>query len=535
MHADTRDLKLHVLAGISEIIAHASNLENILSEVLRILSDSLSMKRATVTLLNHETGTLFITASHGLSHEEMRRGVYRLDEGITGKIFQTAKPYAVPDIRTEPLFLDKTRSRGLEKQGLAFIGVPIMLHGAAIGVLNVDRLFDDHVSPREDIDFLQVVAVLIAQFISLNEQFQALRAENASLRYRASKNGQGPYIVGKSLAMQEVQRQLERVAPTRATVLLQGESGTGKTLIGRIIHELSERKNFPFIKVNCASIPENLLESELFGYEKGAFTGAMGTKPGKFEEAHQGTIFLDEVGELPLGLQAKLLRFIQEKEFERLGSNKTRKVDVRILAATNKNLEQLAASATFRADLYYRLNVFPIYAPALRERKEDIETLLIHFLRKVSREYNRRIHFSVKALELLKTYDWPGNVREMENLIERLVILSESSLIQPALIQPYITPGQTARMATKTSPPAPSDGPSSEHEDVSRNAQPAQLHELEKREVLAALRRNGWIQARAAKELGLTQRQMGYKVAKFHLSDLVSSQRTRAKSSSSPP
>ncbi len=521
MRPDTRDLKLKVLSRISEIIANLPDLENTLRDVLRILSETLSMKRATVTLLGRKTGMLFITASHGLSAEEMRRGVYRLDEGITGKIFQTGKPYAIPDIRKEPLFLNKTKSRALEKQHLAFIGVPIMLQGQAIGVLNVDRLFEDHVSSQEDIEFLQVVAVLIAQFISLNEKFQELRAENASLRSKVSRNFDGPYIVGRSLAMLEVQRQIERVAPTKATVLLQGESGTGKTLIGRIIHDLSERKNFPFIKVNCASIPENLLESELFGYEKGAFTGAMGTKPGKFEEAHKGSIFLDEVGELPLGLQAKLLRFIQEKEFERLGSNKTRKVDVRILAATNKDLEVLANQGAFRPDLYYRLNVFPIHTPALRERKEDIEGLLIHFLRKVSREYDREIHFSVEALEQLKGYDWPGNVREMENLIERLVILSEQDRIQPELIQPYLSPrpGTTEGLVHgqgKSAPPGTSN-------------KPALLREMEKREVIAALRRNDWIQARAAKELGLTQRQMGYKVAKFELDTVVSVQKVKAR------
>lgn len=521
MRSDTRDLKLKVLSSISEIIANLPDLEHTLRDVLRILSETLSMKRATVTLLDRKTGMLFITASHGLSTEEMRRGVYRLDEGVTGKIFQTGKPYAIPDIRKEPLFLDKTQSRTLEKQHLTFIGVPVMLQGQAIGVLNVDRLFEDHVSSQEDIEFLQVVAVLIAQFISLNEKFQELRDENASLRSKVSRNVHGPYIVGRSLAMQEVQRQIERVAPTRATVLLHGESGTGKTLIGRIIHDLSERKSFPFIKVNCASIPENLLESELFGYEKGAFTGAMGTKPGKFEEAHKGTIFLDEVGELPLGLQAKLLRFIQEKEFERLGSNKTRRVDVRILAATNKNLETLANQGAFRPDLYYRLNVFPIHTPALRERKEDIEGLLIHFLRKVSREYNREIHFSVEALEQLKGHDWPGNVREMENLIERLVILSEQDRIQPELIQPYLAhrPGTV-------------EGPAQGHNSpgqLDMADKPALLREMEKREIIAALRRNDWIQARAAKELGLTQRQMGYKVAKFELEALVSVQRVKAR------
>jgi Nif-specific regulatory protein len=515
MTLDTRDLKLSVLSRISEIIAKAPDLENTLMAVLGILSDTLSMKRAAVALFDRKTDRLFISASHGLSPEEERRGIYRLDEGVTGKIFLTGKPFAVPDFRKEPLFLDKTKSRRLEKQHLTFLGVPIMLHGTPIGVLTVDRLFGNSVPCQEDIEFLQVVAVLVAQFINLNEQFQELRNENASLRYRVSKGTDSPSIVGKSLAMLEVQRQIERVAPTRATVLLQGESGTGKTLVGRIIHELSDRKGSPFVKVNCASIPENLLESELFGYEKGAFTGASASKPGRFEEADKGTIFLDEIGELPLGLQAKLLRFIQEKEFERLGSNKTRRVDVRILAATNQDLQALGSAGKFRPDLYYRLNVFPIIVPALRERKEDIEGLLIHFLRKVSREYNRELRFSTKALAMLKGHDWPGNVREMENLVERLVILTENGLIQPSLITPYLVqkPCSDDCKPTYKSDPA---GPSS-------------LKELEKCEIITALRRNGWIQSRAARDLGLTQRQMGYKISKLRLDALVAMQRGKAK------
>jgi Nif-specific regulatory protein len=313
--------------------------------------------------------------------------------------------------------------------------------------------------------------------------------------------------------MQEVQRQIEKVAPTRATVLLLGESGTGKTLIGRIIHDLSDRTGFPFIKVNCASIPENLLESELFGYEKGAFTGADSTKPGRFEDAHKGTIFLDEIGELPLGLQAKLLRVLQDREFERLGSNKTRRVDVRILAATNKDLGALAEAGAFRPDLYYRLNVFPLRVPPLRDRKEDIQSLLIHFLTKVSKEYSRTLSFSTQALSMLTRYDWPGNVREMENLVERLVILAEDEHIGTDLILPYLSgtvrepgPELTAELES---------GPS--------------LENMEKTVVIEALRRAGGIQHRAARELGITPRQMGYRVKKFGLEAMVAVQRAKGR------
>ena len=319
---------------------------------------------------------MLFRSSYGLSSEEKQRGVYRLDEGVTGRIFQTGEPYCVPDINKEPLFLDKTGSRKIRRGMISFLGVPIILHGDPIGVLNVDRLFEDDIAFEEDIDFLKVVATLIGQFISLNkkilEREAVLKRENTSLKYQISKTNKGPYIIGHSGAMTEVQQQMEKVAPTRATVLLLGESGVGKTLIARIIHELSDRKGHPFIKINCAAIPENLLESELFGHEKGSFTGATGTRPGRFEEADKGTIFLDEIGELPLGVQAKLLRVLQDKELERLGSNRTRTIDIRILAATNRDLGDLVEHNKFRLDLYYRLNVFPIHVPALREDRKSV-------------------------------------------------------------------------------------------------------------------------------------------------------------------
>lgn len=518
MASKTLNLQLSCLQAISGIIDKALDLEQSLQDILRILAETLSMKRATITLVDRSTGKLVISVSQGLSAEEKRRGVYGLDEGVTGLIFQTAQPYVVPDIREEPLFLDKTQSRKIERDRISFVGVPIILHGQAIGVLNVDRLFGDEVAYEEDVAFLTVVATLIAQFMSLNQKYEAkvqdLKRENVSLKYKLSQETRGLYIVGKSLAMQEVQRQIEKVAPTRATVLLLGESGTGKTLIGRIIHDLSERKDYPFIKVNCASIPENLLESELFGYEKGAFTGADQTKPGRFEEAHKGTLFLDEIGELPLGLQAKLLRVLQDREFERLGSNKTRQVDVRILAATNKDLAALAEEGSFRPDLYYRLNVFPLQAPPLRDRKEDIQSLLIHFLNKVSKEYARKLTFSTEALAILTQYDWPGNVREMENLVERLVILAENERIDADLIRPYLSM-QSRDEGFEAEREAGEGAPS--------------LLSLEKSVVIDALRRSGGIQHKAARELGITPRQMGYRVKKFGLESLVAVQRVKSR------
>ncbi len=511
-------LKLSALLAICQAIDTAINLESALDGVLRIMSEQLSMQRATVTLYDPETGQLSINASYGLSTEEKQRGVYRLNEGVTGRIFQTGEPYCVPDINKEPLFLDKTGARKIQRGMISFIGVPIVLHADPIGVLNVDRLFEDDISFDEDIDFLKVVAKLIGQFISLNEKIMkreaVLKRENTSLKYQISKNTKGPYIVGESAPMVEVQRQMEKVSPTRATVLLIGESGVEKNLIAQIIHELSDRKGHPFIKVNCASIPENLLESELFGHEKGAFAGATGSRPGRFEEADSGTIFLDEIGELPLALQVKLLRVLQDKELERLGSKRPRMIDVRILAATNQDLGDLVEHGEFLLDLYYRLNVFPLRIPALRERKEDITGLLNHFLHRMADDYGRSIRFTSTALDALIRYDWPGNVREMQDLIERLMIMSDTEQISLEFLKSYLAPGQIAAV-----------------QEVIHSSENiphcTSLKEVERNEVMAALERSGWLQYKAAETLGLTARQMGYRVKKYGLESMIAEGRAK--------
>ncbi len=570
MPCTLQSLKLKALYAISQVFDRALDLEQSLEDVLRVLSETLSMKRATITLPDRETGQLVIAASHGLTPEERSRGVYRLDEGVTGAIFQTARPYIVRDVRTDPLFLDRTGARKVEKGKISFLGVPILKLGAPIGVLNVDRLFNDEVSTSEDVEFLGIVATLVAQFLSVNEQVNervdTLRRENVKLRTRVLDE-RGDYIVGRSAPMLDVQRQIERVAPTKATVLLLGESGVGKTLIARLLHNLSDRMVHPFVKVNCASIPETLLEAELFGHEKGAFTGAAAVRAGRFEEAHRGTIFLDEIGELPPGIQAKLLRVIQDREFERLGSNLTHRVDVRIVAATNRDLALLSEQGRFRQDLYYRLCVFPIRVPSLRERPDDVERLLNHFLAKAARDYRRVITLAPDALDLLRRHEWPGNVREMENLIERLAILSESGQVDRRFLEPLLEHSATENAQPDGAHPVLSSGPGltgsggvmgayggdaaahslhgdghAEHagyhaypahpalEDRGMHhddAHPATLRDIERAEIIAALRRNGWVQHRAAAALGITPRQMGYRIRKMGLSGLVAGERAR--------
>jgi Nif-specific regulatory protein len=506
------ELELNTLFQISGIIGEILNLDHALESILEILSRSLSMERATVTLRDPHTGLLRIRVSHGLSADEKQRGIYRAGEGVTGTIFSSAQPFVVPDAGKEPLFLNKTQARDLRKESLAFIGVPILLQGEPVGVLSVDRLFGREVGFEEDIRFLTILATLVAQFVAVNREVEKreekLLTENRFLKAEVSEKYNHFFAVGVSPAMQALKQMIAKVSPSKASVLLLGESGTGKTLTARIIHEMSGRERGPFVKVNCASLPDNLIESELFGFEKGAFTGAAETKRGRFEDAENGSIFLDEIGELPLAVQSKLLRFLQDHEFERLGSTRTRRLDVRIIAATNQDLSRAVKEGRFRSDLFYRLNVFPIAIPPLRERRSDVPLLANSFLEKTAKAYGRRLAFAPEALEALVDYAWPGNVRELENLIERLAIMADGRVIERELLPAYLFP--TA--------PKPEAGDST-------------LESMERQLVIGALDRNDYVQQRAARDLGLTMRQMGCRVKKFRLEALI----RRKKAAAIPP
>ncbi len=557
--ASQRELRL--LHDISQIIGKALNLDQTLEIIFEILSEHLSMKRTTITLKRGEENTLSIRVAPGLRPERMRRALSSLNEGVTGHIFRTAEPFVVPDISKEPLFVNEPGSRRIEQGQLSFVGVPIVLNGKAIGVLGVDRLFDEDVSFEEDVRFLTILSALVVQLVSLNDQVKAreknLVKANLSLKTELSEKSRNFFAVGSGPTMLEAQRLIRKVAPTEASVLLLGESGAGKTLVARMIHEFSSRARSSFIKVNCAPLPDNVLESELFGYEKGALTGALESKAGRVEEADGGTIFLSEIGELPMPLQVKLLRFLQDREFERLGSTKTSKVDVRIIAATNRNLSAAVADGSFREDLFYRLNVFPIRMAPLRERREDIIPLVGFFCDKISREYGSSLQFTSSALDAFVRYSWPGNVREMENLVERLAIVFGQGTIDLLHLSPYLVTGvkelETPDQKLLDSPRKYSwPGNMREMEnlmerlaiifdqgtiDLSRLspclAQDVKevetsdrklldsLRARERQEVLDSLERNDWIQSRAAQELGITVRQMGYRVKKFGLGSLI--------------
>ena len=509
----TETIELTALYEIAHLIGSAHDLDSTLTSILKVLHDILRMERATLILLDESGRSLSIRASYGLSHDEEKRGVYRLGEGITGRIFKSREPFAVPDIHSEPLFLNKTRSRNINKEKLSFLGVPVLIAGEPVGVLTVDRLFGLEIPFAEDIRFLTVVATLIAQFLVLNNEIRKneahLREENRSLRAQLTPVYSQHNILGQSKVMREVFSAIAKVAPSSATVLLLGESGTGKELVARAVHQAGGRRGNPFLKVNCAALPDNLLESELLGHEKGAFTNALALKKGRFELADTGTLFLDEIGELPLELQAKLLRVLQEQQFERLGGTTTISVDVRIIAATNRSLEEAVARGRFRADLYYRLNVLPIVLPPLRDRAEDIPLLIDHFLAASNRQNRKKVRFSREVMDFLTRYPWPGNVREMQNLIERLVIMTDREQVQLSDLPTFVAAEPEELASTHSAALQPSSA---------RGCHRLSLEEMERGEIEAALKRHGWVQARAARELGLTPRQMGYKVKKYGLS-----------------
>lgn len=437
-----------LLYEISEALNKHLDLKKSLYTVLDILSNSMDMVRGTVAILNPLRNEISIEVAHGIPKSAMEKGKYKLGEGITGQVIQNGKAVAIPKISEEPLFLNRTASRKTKNhQELSYICVPVKKGNQVIGALSVDKPFDESYPLKNGTKLMSVIATMIARHVinleTIRLEKERLRDENRRLRHELENKYRITNIIGNSNKMREVFQMISQVSRSNATVLIRGESGTGKELVANSIHYNSHRAKNPFVKVNCAALPANLIESELFGHEKGAFTGAIKQKLGKFELAHKGTIFLDEIGSIDLDVQVNLLRVLQEKEFERVGGHRTIKTDVRIIAATNKNLERAVEEETFRGDLYYRLNVFPIYMPPLRERKTDILLLADHFLEKYTKENNKDIRrFSTPAINMLMDYHWPGNVRELENCIERAVLLCEEGVIHSYHLPPTLQTGK---------------------------------------------------------------------------------------------
>ena len=500
--AAKRTREVELLSDISRDFSESLNLEETLKSILKSLDSDLGLRRGTITLLDPLTETINIRIAHGLSKRSTSLASYKVGEGITGRVVQSGKAIVVPDISKDPRFLHKTRSRKKEPgKRIAFFCVPIKLEGRAIGALGADK----QAGPKEDlkahVKLLDVIATMVAQAINLNKLVETdrrkLREENVRLRGELKSHFNIHNMVGSSNAMKEVYRLIEQVANSNATVLIRGESGTGKDLVAHAIHYNSLRADKPFVKVNCTALPDTLLESELFGHEKGAFTGAAEKKIGRFERAHGGTIFLDEIGDFSLNLQVKLLRVIQFKEFERVGGFETIKTNVRIVVATHKNLEEQIKEGLFREDLYYRVNVFPIYMPPLRERKDDIMLLADYFLERIAAENHKDIsRISTPAIEMLTRYHWPGNIRELENCIERAVLLCDGDVIRSEHLPPSL------QMIKKD-------------ESIAKRSLTEIIENMERELIIDALKKSDGRQRKAAKELRVTERILGYKIKKY--------------------
>ncbi|MDR1219937.1 MAG: sigma 54-interacting transcriptional regulator [Treponema sp.] len=508
-------LELELLFDIARTFDKYVELRTALGPLLSLLETRAGLTWGMVTLLDRKTGILKIEEAYGLSAEEKARGLYRLGEGLVGRVFESGLPITVNDLAQDNRFLNRAKNRTKkDMEGLTYYCVPIRSGSAVIGTLSAERRVNSADKERQrvwDRSFLEKASSIIADSAKLRERImeEQFRFQKNKLDEKHFGGGEGiesgriaegSAIIGTGNAMKGIYEMLAQVAPSDATVLITGESGSGKELIAAETHRLSRRANEPFVKINCAALSESIIESELFGHEKGAFTGAMTMHKGKFEQAHRGTLFLDEIGEIPPHIQVKLLRALQEREIERVGGASTFKIDVRLIAATNRNLEEAVKAERFREDLYYRLNVFPLHIPALRERKSDIVLLADHFAEKYAKKNNKLIkRISSPAIDLLTSYSWPGNVRELENCIERAVILSTDSVIHSYNLPPSLQ-----------SPSSTSTEPNTTLE--------AALSRLEKELIIEALKISEGNMSAASRRLGVTERQMGLRVHHYGIS-----------------
>tara|TARA_B100001123_G_scaffold451085_1_gene626695 strand:- start:3867 stop:5363 length:1497 start_codon:yes stop_codon:yes gene_type:complete len=491
-----------VLAEVNEALAGGSSLRASLQRVLQLLDRLASIVCSSVTLLNPDSGLLHVEASEGLTPEG-RSARYAIGEGVTGRVVESGKPVIVPRASKEPMFLNRARRKNLEQQDISFICVPIVSLKQQVGAVSIDLKFEKGLDYQRFVRFLDVIATMIAQAIRVNHLVDAerrrLTEENVHLRGELQERYDFANIVGTSSPMRQVYTQVAQVAGANTTVLIRGESGTGKELIAHAIHYNSPRAKKPFIKVSCAALPDSLIESELFGYERGAFTGAQNRKKGRFELAQGGTLFLDEIGDLNPSTQVKLLRVLQEREFERLGGTEPVKVDVRLIAATNADVEKAIAAGTFRKDLHYRLDVFTIFVPPLRERKTDVLLLADHFLERYSAEHGKHVkRISTPAIDMLMSYHWPGNVRELENALERSVLVCDGQVIHGHDLPPSL---QTAEASGTVMSLSLGDAVDAYEKDLIEDA-------------LKATRGN---RVKAASLLRSTERIISYKVKKYEI------------------
>ncbi len=533
---DWRAHEMLLLSQVMRGVGRSVDNQAVLRDMLHLMSELLGLNRGRIVLADAAVPRGQPVASrihhaYGLTRDDVARGQYGPAEGVTGRVLATGQPALVQDVDAEPSFLFRCvpRSR-LPPETVAFIALPIEVDRVTVGVLACHRIRSRDRQLADDVALLGILATLAGRLLQLQRLVAAttrgLEERNAQLTEALHSSAARYGIVGSAPPLLRAIGALERVSSASASVLLLGESGTGKELFARALHLASPRRDGPFIKVNCAAIPDSLFESELFGHERGAFTGAQGERAGWFELAHGGTIFLDEIGELPLALQTKLLRTLQEGTILRLGGKREKQVDVRLVAATHRDLEQEAAQGLFRRDLFYRLYVIPIRLPSLRERPADIPLLALHFLNRANQAHQRNVHFSAAALERLARHAWPGNIRELANLVERVVLLSDTPAVSAQALEPMLQ-GPMAQGSLLPGPlgPAPDWADASAHgtgpreaglhTPVVRDYRRADSHPAQ--QLQQALARHGGNQSRAAQSLGLSARQFAYRWRKLGL------------------
>ncbi|ALP54562.1 hypothetical protein Tel_16170 [Candidatus Tenderia electrophaga] len=513
---------------IAEVIQDASRLvgqtldpHHSIQGILALLSNKLGLTRGRVVLPAPDTRMLHIAYSHDLSKGEIDRGTYAVGEGVTGRVMATGEIALIPDVSKEPSYVAHvSAAKPTPGERVAYLAVPIMRDDTPIGVLAVHCLKTVIGHFDSDLYILQIMAAMIGQTLHIHDLIEQktreLKEENRALRVKRREHNAVHGIIGKSGALRESIERARKAAASQATVMLVGESGSGKERFARMIHLASERREKPFVCINCAAIPANLLESELFGHEKGAFTGATNARPGKFEIAAGGTLFLDEIGDMSLDLQAKLLRVLQERCVQRIGSNRETAVDVRIISATNQRMEEAVNNGGFRLDLFYRLNVIRITLPPLRQRKDDIELLALYFLNRCNQMHTRNVMLSDAAFAQLKGYEWPGNVRQLENVVERLVIMSDDDLISEQTIRGILN---------EESGVALEEGGQINAMSSFQEGQPADLmprpyskvHPGDREAILQALDKTRGNKTLAARTLGMTPRQLHYRLDKLDI------------------
>ena len=499
-------VELQVLQDISTIVDESEDIKGILTPILVAISKHTSMTRGAITLLNRDTKEIQIESAYGFTDTQKKKGRYHIGEGITGNVVKSGQVIIIPDISKDDRYINKTGAQDdihTSNNCVSFISVPIRSGKDVIGTLNCSFVHLSEIQCTHYAKLLSIIASMLARVVKMRQEMreenERLLAENIRLQQELDNQYSPQRMIGRSQALLDLFELLAQVSNRDATVMIRGESGTGKELVAQEIHDNSLRKTMPFIKVNCAALSQNVIESELFGHEKGAFTGAHAARKGRFELADKGTIFLDEIAELSPSMQVKLLRIIQEQEFERVGGMKTIKINVRIIAATNRDLEADVENGSFREDLYYRLNVFPLHIPPLRERKSDIIVLCDHFIEK----YNKKNKCSIKritsnAIDLLMMYHWPGNVRELENCIERAVLLSKDDVIHGYHLPPSL---QSALSSNTTF------DSSLDHA----------LESLEFELIADALKNTRGNKAQAARTLGISERIMGLRIEKYRI------------------